>query len=78
MPWSCTRARIITLLQGVLDPAKVTRSGLQNACSIAGIMLTTQAVMVEAPKEKAAGKGGRSASNNMGFSPSGMPAGLSI
>ena len=27
---------------GVLDPAKVTRSGLTNACSIAGIMLTTQ------------------------------------
>ena len=27
---------------GVLDPAKVTRSGLQNACGIAGIMLTTQ------------------------------------
>lgn len=27
---------------GVLDPAKVTRSGLINACSIAGIMLTTQ------------------------------------
>ena len=28
---------------GVLDPAKVTRSGLTNACGIAGIMLTTQA-----------------------------------
>lgn len=27
---------------GVLDPSKVTRSGLTNACSIAGIMLTTQ------------------------------------
>lgn len=27
---------------GVLDPAKVTRSGMTNACSIAGIMLTTQ------------------------------------
>ena len=30
------------LQAGVLDPAKVTRSGLTNACSIAGIMLTTQ------------------------------------
>lgn len=68
----------IPTVQGVLDPAKVTRSGLQNACSIAGIMLTTQAVMVEAPKDKAAGKGGRSPMNNPGFSPSGMPAGLSI
>ena len=27
---------------GVIDPAKVTRNGLMNACSIAGIMLTTQ------------------------------------
>lgn len=31
------------MVAGVLDPAKVTRSGLQNACGIAGIMLTTQA-----------------------------------
>ena len=30
------------LVAGVLDPAKVTRSGLTNACGIAGIMLTTQ------------------------------------
>ena len=36
---------------GVLDPAKVTRSGLMNACGIAGIMLTTQAVMVDKPKD---------------------------
>jgi len=36
--------RIENLLEaGVLDPAKVTRSGLMNACGIAGIMLTTQA-----------------------------------
>ena len=36
--------RVEDLLEaGVLDPAKVTRSGLTNACGIAGIMLTTQA-----------------------------------
>lgn len=35
--------RVEDLLEaGVLDPAKVTRSGLMNACGIAGIMLTTQ------------------------------------
>ena len=35
--------RVENLMEaGVLDPAKVTRSGLMNACSIAGIMLTTQ------------------------------------
>ena len=39
------------LAAGVLDPAKVTRSGLTNACSIAGIMLTTQAIMTEVPKK---------------------------
>lgn len=32
----------VALQAGVLDPAKVTRSGMTNACSIAGIMLTTQ------------------------------------
>lgn len=34
----------------MIDPAKVTRNGLQNSCGIAGIMLTTQAVMVEKNK----------------------------
>jgi chaperonin GroEL (HSP60 family) len=34
---------IVDLLEeGVIDPAKVTRNGLMNSCSIAGIMLTTQ------------------------------------
>ena len=37
---------------GVLDPKKVTRSGLQNACSVAGMVLTTQAVISEKPKGK--------------------------
>lgn len=58
---------------GILDPAKVTRSGLQNACGIAGIMLTTQAVLVQKPKAKAA-----AGMANPGFSPSGMPAGLTM
>jgi chaperonin GroEL len=39
---------------GILDPAKVTRSALQNAASIAGLFLTTEAVIAEKPeKEKA-------------------------
>lgn len=52
--------RIEDLLDaGVLDPAKVTRSGLTNACSIAGMLLTTQAVMTEKPApKKAAASGG--------------------
>lgn len=35
--------------QGILDPAKVTRSALQNAASIAGLFLTTEAVVAEKP-----------------------------
>jgi len=34
---------------GVIDPAKVTRSALQNAASIAGLMLTTEVLISEAP-----------------------------
>ena len=37
---------------GVIDPAKVTRCGLQNASSVAGMVLTTQAIVVEKPKPK--------------------------
>jgi chaperonin GroEL len=43
------------LKMGVVDPTKVTRSALQNAASIAGLLLTTEAVVSELPeKEKAA------------------------
>ncbi|MFT4035504.1 MAG: chaperonin GroEL [Patulibacter sp.] len=42
---------------GVIDPAKVTRSALQNAASIAKNILTTEAVIVEAPEPAAAGAG---------------------
>lgn len=44
---------------GVIDPAKVTRTALQNAASIAGLMLTTEAMISEIPeKEGDAGMGG--------------------
>ena len=36
---------------GVIDPTKVTRSALQNASSIASLMLTTEAMICEAPEE---------------------------
>ncbi|MEW5889428.1 MAG: chaperonin GroEL [Pseudomonadota bacterium] len=36
---------------GVIDPTKVTRSALQNAASVAGLILTTDAMVAEAPKE---------------------------
>ncbi|TBR06847.1 MAG: chaperonin GroEL [Lysobacter sp.] len=45
---------------GILDPTKVTRTALQNAASIAGLMITTEAMVGEAPKkdEPAMGGGG--------------------
>lgn len=47
---------------GVLDPTKVTRSALQNAASVAGLILTTDAMVAELPKDEsaspAAGMGG--------------------
>jgi chaperonin GroEL len=44
---------------GILDPTKVTRSALQNAASVAGLMLTTEAMVAEQPKkEKGAGMPG--------------------
>ncbi|MEP7041576.1 MAG: TCP-1/cpn60 chaperonin family protein, partial [Dokdonella sp.] len=36
---------------GILDPTKVTRYALQNAASIAGLMITTEAMVAEAPKK---------------------------
>ena len=39
---------------GVIDPTKVTRTALQNAASIAGLLLTTEALVVELPERKAA------------------------
>jgi len=43
---------------GVIDPAKVVRSALQNAASVAGLMLTTEALVVEKPKDDKAAAGG--------------------
>ncbi|MCR8921274.1 chaperonin GroEL [Dasania sp. GY-MA-18] len=40
------------LEMGIIDPAKVTRSALQNAASIAGLMLTTEVMVSEQPKEE--------------------------
>ena len=42
---------------GVLDPTKVTRCALQNAASVAGLILTTDAMVAESPKEESAGGG---------------------
>ena len=52
---------------GVVDPTKVTRSALQNAASISGLLLTTEAVVTDLPeKEKAAPAGGHPGMGGMG------------
>ncbi|MCU1290240.1 MAG: chaperonin GroEL [Acidobacteria bacterium] len=43
---------------GVIDPAKVTRTALQNAASIAGLMLTTEAMIADSPDDKGGDMGG--------------------
>ena len=40
---------------GVLDPTKVTRYALQNAASVAGLILTTDAMVAESPKDRIGG-----------------------
>lgn len=45
------------LAMGILDPAKVTRTALQGAASIAGLMITTEAMVAEVPEEKSSGGG---------------------
>jgi len=42
------------LAKGILDPTKVTRSALQNAASIAGLLMTTEALVTELPEKEAA------------------------
>jgi chaperonin GroEL len=46
------------LKMGILDPTKVTRTALQNAASIAGLMITTEAMVAELPKEEEKMPGG--------------------
>lgn len=59
------------IAQGIVDPAKVTRSALQNAASIAGMYLTTEAIVVEKPEPKSAapagGPGGMGGMGGMGM-----------
>ena len=51
---------------GILDPTKVTRTALQNAASIAGLMITTEAMVGEAPKKEEHNHGGAGMGGGMG------------
>src|SRR5262245_65961582 len=56
--------------KGIIDPAKVVRTALQDASSVAGLLVTTEAMVAEVPKEPAApaaGGGGRGGMGGIGF-----------
>ena len=57
---------------GILDPAKVTRTAMQNAASVAGLLLTTEALVVEIVKEDGGGAGAPGGPMGMGGGMGGM------
>ena len=54
------------MVAGIIDPAKVTRTALQNAASIAGLLLTTEAIISDIPEEKKSDMPGHHGMNGMG------------
>ncbi len=51
--WDFKKGQMINLVDaGIIDPTKVARIALQNAASIAGLMLTTEALVSEVPDDK--------------------------
>jgi len=55
------------IAQGVIDPVKVVRSALQNAASVSGLMLTTECLVAERPKDEKAAGGHSHAGHNHDF-----------
>ncbi|MQS12847.1 chaperonin GroEL [Streptomyces kaniharaensis] len=55
---AATNEYVDLIAEGIIDPAKVTRSALQNAASIAALFLTTEAVIADKPEKAAAPAGG--------------------
>ncbi len=54
------------LKAGVIDPTKVVRAALQNAASVASLLLTTEAMIADKPEEKGSGGGGGGGMPDMG------------
>jgi chaperonin GroEL len=55
------------LKAGIVDPAKVTRSAVQNAVSIASLLLTTETLVVDKPEEKEEAAAGHGHPHGMGM-----------
>lgn len=67
------RGEYVDMIQeGIIDPAKVTRSAIQNAASIAGLLLTTEATICDVPEAKKEVAAGAPGMGGMGGMPGGM------
>lgn len=67
------RGEYVDMIQeGIIDPAKVTRSAIQNAASIAGLLLTTEATICDVPEVKKEVAAGAPGMGGMGGMPGGM------
>ncbi|MBO9710874.1 MAG: chaperonin GroEL, partial [Caulobacter sp.] len=61
-----TEQYVDLVADGVIDPAKVVRTALQDAASVAGLLITTEAAIVEAPKKASAAPAGGGMPGGMG------------
>ncbi|MFN8732618.1 MAG: TCP-1/cpn60 chaperonin family protein, partial [Hyphomonadaceae bacterium] len=59
-----TEEYVDMITAGIIDPVKVVRTALQDAASVASLLITTEATIAEAPKK------------NAGGAPGGMPGGM--
>ncbi|MEV0189267.1 chaperonin GroEL [Kitasatospora purpeofusca] len=64
---AATNEYVDLVAAGIIDPAKVTRSALQNAASIAALFLTTEAVIADKPEKASAAAGGGMPGGDMDF-----------
>ena len=62
-----TEEYVDMLSAGIVDPAKVVRVALQDAASIAGLMITTEAMVAETPKKDAPAMPGGGGMGGMGY-----------
>ncbi|WP_163338523.1 chaperonin GroEL [Desulfopila sp. IMCC35008] len=63
---AATEEYVDLIADGVIDPAKVTRTALQNAASVAGMLLTTECIIADLPEEKNGGGGMPGGMSGMG------------
>ena len=69
---AATEQYVDLIKAGIIDPTKVTRCALQNAASVAGLMLTTEVMITELPEEKKESAGGGGHGHNHGGGMEGM------